>query len=58
MDEAQALADAIGYPVVVKAAVGGGGRGMRIVRARDMLAQAFATAGSRTRGKIVQPRRA
>jgi acetyl-CoA carboxylase, biotin carboxylase subunit len=43
VDEAQVLADAIGYPVVVKAASGGGGRGMRIVRARDMLAQAFAT---------------
>jgi acetyl-CoA carboxylase, biotin carboxylase subunit len=43
VDEAQALADNIGYPVVVKAAAGGGGRGMRIVRARDMLAQAFAT---------------
>ena len=28
---------------MVKAAAGGGGRGMRIVRARDMLAQAFAT---------------
>jgi len=39
----QALADSIGYPVMVKAAAGGGGRGMRIVRARDMLAQAFAT---------------
>jgi acetyl-CoA carboxylase biotin carboxylase subunit len=43
VDEAQALADSIGYPVIVKAAAGGGGRGMRIVRARDMLAQAFAT---------------
>jgi len=43
VDEAQVLADTIGYPVVVKAAAGGGGRGMRIVRARDMLAQAFAT---------------
>src|SRR5499426_63553 len=43
VDEAQALADRIGYPVIVKAAAGGGGRGMRIVRARDMLAQAFAT---------------
>ena len=43
VDEAQALADTIGYPVVVKAAAGGGGRGMRIVRSRDMLAQAFAT---------------
>ena len=43
VDEAQVLADTIGYPIVVKAAAGGGGRGMRIVRARDMLAQAFAT---------------
>src|SRR6266498_1613674 len=43
VDEAQELADAIGYPVIVKAAAGGGGRGMRIVRARAMLAQAFAT---------------
>ena len=43
VDEAQALADTIGYPVIVKAAAGGGGRGMRVVRARDMLAQAFAT---------------
>jgi acetyl-CoA carboxylase, biotin carboxylase subunit len=43
VDEAQALADTIGYPIVVKAASGGGGRGMRVVRARDMLAQAFAT---------------
>ncbi len=43
VDEAQALADEIGYPVMVKAAAGGGGRGMRIVREREMLARAFAT---------------
>jgi acetyl-CoA carboxylase biotin carboxylase subunit len=43
VDEAQALADSIGFPVMVKAAAGGGGRGMRVVRQRDDLARAYAT---------------
>ncbi|HET8579355.1 MAG TPA: acetyl-CoA carboxylase biotin carboxylase subunit [Methylomirabilota bacterium] len=43
LEQAQALADEIGYPVIVKAAAGGGGRGMRIVREPDMLARAFTT---------------
>jgi acetyl-CoA carboxylase biotin carboxylase subunit len=43
VDEAQSLADAMGYPVIVKAAAGGGGRGMRIVREREGLARAYAT---------------
>src|SRR5512145_2751666 len=43
-DEGEALgvADAAGYPVILKAAAGGGGRGMRIVRSRAEVAQAFA----------------
>jgi acetyl-CoA carboxylase biotin carboxylase subunit len=43
VEQAQTLADEIGYPVIVKAAAGGGGRGMRIVREPDMLPRAFAT---------------
>jgi acetyl-CoA carboxylase biotin carboxylase subunit len=36
-DEAMALASAIGYPVIIKASAGGGGRGMRIVRGPEEL---------------------
>ncbi|ALL76678.1 acetyl-CoA carboxylase subunit alpha [Pseudonocardia sp. EC080610-09] len=35
-----AMADGIGYPLLVKAAYGGGGRGMRIVRAADEVVDA------------------
>ena len=38
----RAIADAIGYPVIVKAAGGGGGRGMRVVRGGGELAEAIA----------------
>jgi acetyl-CoA carboxylase biotin carboxylase subunit len=44
--EAQAEADRIGYPVILKAAAGGGGRGMKIVRGRDAVTAAFATASA------------
>jgi acetyl-CoA carboxylase biotin carboxylase subunit len=45
-DEAAALvaAEQIGYPLIVKAAAGGGGRGMRVVRSRDEVATAYHTA--------------
>ncbi len=40
----QAAADRIGYPVLVKASAGGGGRGMRLVGNADGLAEAIASA--------------
>lgn len=43
-DEAVALAEQVGYPVVIKATAGGGGKGIRIVRDPDALRQAVTTA--------------
>lgn len=43
-EEALKVADYCGYPVMVKAAAGGGGRGMRIVRRKEDLLDAFRSA--------------
>ncbi len=44
IDEAKALADKLGYPVIVKASMGGGGRGMRVVHTADKLQDAVESA--------------
>ena len=44
--EARAAADELGYPVLLKAAAGGGGRGMRLVNGPDELAAAYAQASN------------
>ncbi len=44
VEEALTNADVIGYPVILKATAGGGGRGMRIVRSADEMERAFKTA--------------
>jgi acetyl-CoA carboxylase biotin carboxylase subunit len=43
-DEARAVARTIGFPVMIKAAAGGGGRGMKVVNSAADLAPAMATA--------------
>ena len=45
-EEASSLAEAIGFPVMLKAAAGGGGRGMRIVRSDTELAGMLSQAQS------------
>lgn len=43
---AKAAAEKIGYPVMLKASAGGGGKGIRLVRAPEEIEQAFNTASS------------
>src|SRR6201993_4154640 len=45
-EEAQALAQSMGYPVVLKAIAGGGGKGMRVVPADEAFASAWRDAAS------------
>ncbi|MBK5933781.1 acetyl-CoA carboxylase biotin carboxylase subunit [Rhodovulum imhoffii] len=45
-DSARKIAAEIGYPVIVKATAGGGGRGMKLARTAEDLEQAFQTARS------------
>jgi len=42
--EAVKIAESIGYPVIIKASAGGGGRGMRVVRNRDDVVAALPAA--------------
>ena len=46
MDAAERLAEQIGYPIMLKAAAGGGGKGMRLVNSRDELHSAYESARS------------
>jgi acetyl-CoA carboxylase biotin carboxylase subunit len=43
-EQAVKIAKELGYPVIIKAVAGGGGRGMRVVRGPDELTKAFRTA--------------
>ncbi|PYS95725.1 MAG: acetyl-CoA carboxylase biotin carboxylase subunit [Acidobacteria bacterium] len=53
--EAMRLAAKVGYPVIVKAAAGGGGRGMRVVPSPDDLAAAISAARSEAKAAFGVP---
>jgi len=50
-ETAQKIAEDVGYPVIIKATAGGGGRGMKLAKSADELETAFRTA--RSEGKSV-----
>ena len=49
MEEARAVAEQIGYPVLIKAAAGGGGRGMKVAHAASELEEAWTVARTEAR---------
>jgi propionyl-CoA carboxylase alpha chain len=50
--EAVRIADAIGYPVMIKASAGGGGKGMRIARSATEVSEGFARARSEAKSSF------
>ena len=55
LDEARAVADDAGYPVLLKAIAGGGGKGMRLVHEPDELEGAFQTASREAEAAFGDP---
>jgi len=55
LDEARSAADEVGYPVLLKAVAGGGGKGMRTVRDPDDLEGAFQTAAAEAQAAFGEP---
>src|SRR5437588_6423205 len=51
-DHAIKIADEIGYPVMLKASAGGGGKGMRIANSRDEVAEGFTRAKSEAKSSF------
>ena len=50
--EAKRIANEIGYPVIIKAAAGGGGKGMRVVRSDDELVDGMKMASSEAKNSF------
>jgi acetyl-CoA carboxylase biotin carboxylase subunit len=55
LEQARETAARVGYPVMLKAAAGGGGKGMRLVAAEGELASAFETARSEAASAFGDP---
>lgn len=49
IEDAHKAADAMGFPVIVKATAGGGGRGMKLAKTKADLNEAFSTARSESK---------
>ncbi|POF61289.1 acetyl-CoA carboxylase biotin carboxylase subunit [Novacetimonas maltaceti] len=49
LEQARAVADRVGYPVLIKAAAGGGGRGMKVAATADDLEEAWSVARTEAR---------
>jgi len=54
--EATRIATEIGFPVMVKAAAGGGGKGMRVVRSKSEMEQAFSSATNEAKNSFKDSR--
>ncbi|HEU5065724.1 MAG TPA: acetyl-CoA carboxylase biotin carboxylase subunit [Gaiellaceae bacterium] len=54
-EEARVAADEAGYPVLLKAVAGGGGKGMRLVREPDELEGSFQTAAAEAQAAFGDP---
>ena len=51
-EQAMAIADEIGYPVMIKASAGGGGKGMRVAFSKAEVAEGFARARSEAKSSF------
>ena len=55
LEQGLAIAEEIGYPIILKAVSGGGGRGMRIIRAKEDFETNFQMAQAEARGAFGDP---
>jgi len=54
-EDALAVASEVGYPVMLKASAGGGGKGLRLVSSQEELSSLYETAGNEARASFNDP---